>query len=70
MVATKKELQWRLEVVSIVVHCFGLANPVLRIRNGSPQKGTTMETTHRLPSSSFLGLPDRILNMNHKKGIT
>ena len=26
--------------------------------------------THRLLSSSFLGLPYRILNMNHKKGST
>ena len=27
------------------------------------------KTTHRLHSSSFLGLPYRILNMSHKKGL-
>ena len=27
-------------------------------------------STHRLHSSSFLGLPDRISNMDHKKGTT
>ena len=28
---------------------------------------TRVRVTHRLLSSSFLGLPYRILNMNHKK---
>ena len=28
---------------------------------------STFNPTHRLPSSSFLGLPYRTLNINHKK---
>ena len=33
-------------------------------------KGTHEVTTHRLLSSSVLGLPFRILYINHKKGTT
>ena len=31
------------------------------------QGSLSFTCTHRPPSSSFLGLPSRILNMNHKK---
>ena len=36
-------------------------------RAGRWEVGGGVEYTHRLLSSSFLGLPYRILNMNHKK---
>ena len=40
-----------------------------KMKTDLPRRGSLMETmgTHRPLSSSFLGLPYRILNMNHKK---
>ena len=57
-------------IVSIVVPFFGEPNFWLGSYTWKvwpSKKGTTMETTHRHQSSSFLGFPYRILNMNTQK---